>query len=243
MNTIAVIPARGGSKRIPRKNIRAFCGKPIIAYSIEAAQRSGLFDDVVVSTDDEEIASVVKQYGATVPFLRPAGIADDVTGVMAVVAHTLRELDKTGRRPAAACMIYATAPLMRSADLAAGYEQFQACTGSLGASQSGIDFVFSATEFASPVFRAFAVQDDGTAKMFWPEHYWKNSQDLPVAYHDAAQFCWGRREAMMQEDVVVFSERSVPFIVPRHRVVDIDTPEDWRLAELLYRGLAVGESE
>ncbi len=237
MNTVAVIPARGGSKRIPRKNVRPFCGKPIIAYSIEAAQQTGLFDQVIVSTDDEEIADVARQYGAVVPFMRPAAIADDSAGVMAVVAHALRELEKSGRRPAEVCLIYATAPLMQSSDITAGHEQFQACTQAESAVK-GIDFVFSATAFEAPIFRAFGVQSDGTAKMFWPEHYQKNSQDLPAAYHDAAQFCWGRREAMLEESVVVFSERSAPFIVPRYRVVDIDTPEDWRLAELLYRGLA-----
>ena len=236
MKTVAIIPARGGSKRIPRKNVRPFCGKPIIAYSIEAARRTGLFDAVIVSTDDEEIAAIAKQYGATTPFMRPDEIADDMTGVRAVITHALRELEKEGERPAEVCMIYATAPLMQSADIVAGYEQFQACIR-LESVGKGADFVFSAAEFASPIFRAFGVRDDGTAKMFWPEHYRKNSQDLPAAYHDAAQFCWGRREAMLEENIIVFSGRSVPFIVPRYRVVDIDTPEDWRLAELLYRAL------
>ncbi len=231
MKTVAVIPARGGSKRIPRKNIRPFCGKPIIAYSIEAARQTGLFDDVIVSTEDEEIAGVAKQHGASVPFMRPAGIADDVTGVMAVVAHALRELEKEGKRPSDVCLIYATAPLMRPGDIIAGYEKFQSC-GEAGE----VDFVFSATVFASSIFRAFSVQADGTAKMFWPERYWKNSQDLPAAYHDAAQFCWGRRTAVL-EDAVVFSERAVPLLIPRYRVVDIDTPEDWWLAELLYQAL------
>ena len=164
MSALAIIPARGGSKRIPRKNIRPFCGKPIIAYSIEAAQRSGLFDDVVVSTDDEVIASVAKKYDATVPFLRPAGIADDVTGVMAVIAHALRELG-TEKCPDEICMIYATAPLIRPDDIVAGHEKFQSCV-----EEKGVDFVFSATTFSSPIFRAFGIQDNGTAKMFWPEH-------------------------------------------------------------------------
>ncbi len=228
MKTVAIIPARGGSKRVPRKNVRPFCGKPIIAYSIEAARQTGLFDEVIVSTDDEEIADVAGQHGAAVPFLRPAEIADDFTGVMDVVAHALRVLEKEDKRPAEVCMIYATAPLMRVRDIVAGYEVFQA---------GDKDFVFSATAFGSPVFRAFGVQPDGTAKMFWPENYQENSQDLPAAYHDAAQFCWGRRAAVMEKDAVVFSERSVPLLIPRHQVVDIDTPEDWRLAELLYQAL------
>ena len=235
MKTVAIIPARGGSKRIPRKNIRPFCGKPIIAYSIEAAQQTGLFNEVVVSTDDEEVANVARQCGASVPFMRPARISDDVTGVMAVVAHALRELEKEGKCPSEVCMIYATAPLMRPEDIVAGYEKFQVCVEAGAA-----DFVFSAATFTAPVFRAFGVQADGTAKMFWPEHYQKNSQDLPEAYHDAAQFCWGRRAAFLEEDAIVFSERSMPLLIPRYRVADIDIPEDWRHAELLYRALQAG---
>ena len=233
MKTVAIIPARGGSQRIPRKNIRPFCGKPIMAYSIEAAQQTSLFDDVIVSTDNEEIASVAEQYGASVPFMRPAETADSVTGVAAVVAHALRELEKKAECPTDVCIIYATAPLMRAQDIALGYDRFQIC---------GSDFVFSATTFASSVFRAFGIEADGTVRMFWPEHYRKNSQDLPAAYHDAAQFCWGRRAAFL-ENAVVFSERSVPVLLPRHRVVDIDTSEDWQLAELLYRAQQKGGKE
>ena len=230
MSAVAIIPARGGSQRIPRKNIRSFCGKPIIAYSVEAARKTGLFDEIIVSTDDKEIAEVAKQYGASVPFMRAAAIADGVTGVMAVVAHALRELGEDQYDNV--CMIYAIAPLLRVEDIVAGFEKLQVCAGN-------VDFVFSGA-LAPVVFRSFGVQADGTVKMFWPEHYRKNSQNLPEAYHDAAQFCWGRRTAMLEEDAVIFSQRSVPLIIPRYRAVDIDTLEDWRLAELLYRGLRGG---
>ncbi len=228
MKTVAIIPARGGSKRIPRKNLRPFCGKPIIAYSIETAKSTGLFDEVIVSTDDEETAETARRHGAATPFVRPPELSDDVTGVAAVVAHALRELAKQGEHPSEVCMIYATAPLMRARDLKAGCQRFRSFDG---------DFVFSAVAFDSPIFRAFGMEADGTAKMFWPEHYRKNSQDFPVAYHDAAQFCWGRREAMLEDDAVFFSSRSMPFVVPHERAVDVDTSEDWRFAELLYRAL------
>ena len=226
MKTLAVIPARGGSKRVPRKNIRLFCGKPMISYSIDAALQSSLFDEVVVSTDDQEIASVSKQFGASVLYPRPDEISDDITGVMVVVAHALEQITKQGRHPNEVCMIYATAPMIRTKDLLKSYKKFQS---------TDKDFVFSAAEFAAPIFRSFTIQPDGSAKMLQPEYYQMNSQDLPPTYHDAAQFCWGRAEAIRDTNAVIYSERALPFVLPSYRVVDIDTPEDWQRAELLYQ--------
>ena len=225
METIAVIPARGGSKRIPRKNVRLFCGKPIICYSIEAAQNAQLFDEVIVSTDDEEIAGIAEECGASVGERRPAGISDDQTGVLEVVAHELKQLARRQLFPANVCLIYATAPMLRAGDLVESYALFR---------QGDVEFVFSAAEFPAPIFRAFTVLPDGRAKMFFPENYRANSQDLPRAYHDAAQFCWGRRDAILNPDAVVFSDISKPFVLPTNLVADIDTPEDWERAEWLY---------
>ena len=226
MNTIAIIPARGGSKRIPNKNIRLFCGQPIISYSITAALETGVFDEVIVSTDDEQIASVSREYGASVFGLRPLEISDDKTGVLAVLAYELSRLAKEGKTPNNTCLIYATAPLVRIQDIVASYEIFK---------NSQKDFVFAAAEFTAPIFRAFTIRNDGTAKMLQPENYHVNSQDLPTAYHDAGQFCWGRSQAIMEPGSVVFSECAIPFVLPANRVADIDTIDDWNRAEWLYQ--------
>ncbi len=225
MKTIAVIPARGGSQRIPKKNIRSFHGIPIIVYSIRTAREANLFDEVIVSTDDEAIATIAMQNGATVYGRRSLDKSDDQTGVLEVVAYELEQLEQQQLMPTEVCLIYATAPLMRVCDLKSSYQTFR--TGEM-------DFVFSAAEFSSPIFRAFKIRSNGRAKMFQPENYHKNSQDLPRAYHDAGQFCWGRREAILDPEVVVFSERSQPYVLPANRVLDIDTPEDWVMAEWIY---------
>ena len=226
MNTVAIIPARGGSKRIPNKNIRLFCGQPIISYSIIAALETGIFDDVIVSTDDEQIASVSREYGASVYGLRPLEISDDKTGVLTVLAYELSCLVDKGETPNDICLIYATAPLIRIQDVVASYEIFKS---------SQKDFVFAVAEFTAPIFRAFTILKDGTAKMLQPEYYHVNSQDLPTAYHDAGQFCWGRSQAIMDPESVVFSERAIPFVLPANRVADIDTMDDWNRAEWLFQ--------
>ena len=226
MNSVAVIPARAGSKRIPRKNIRLFCGKPIISYSIETALESTLFDQVLVSTDDEEIATVSREYGATVDELRPPEFSDDVTGVLDVVSHEIRQLANRNYYPSDICLIYATAPMLRTVDLKQSYEVFKT---------SDVDFVFSAAEFGSPIFRAFTILDDGRAKLFQPQHYHVNSQDLPCAFHDATHFCWGRPEAMMNLEAVEFSKCSKPFVIQTIFVADIVTPDNWTLAEWLFK--------
>jgi len=224
---LAVIPARGGSKRIPRKNIRLFADTPIIGYSIRAALVSGLFDEVIVSTDDDEIACVARSLGAAVPFVRPRSLADDHTGTNAVVKHALDWYQRAGRPADYACCIYATAPFMQPRFLREGF-----CL--LGDSVS--DFVFSVTSFGFPVQRALTLLSDGSVSPMHPEHAMTRSQDLPHAFHDAGQFYWGRAQAFL-DDVTLYSPASMALVLPRHLVQDIDTPEDWMRAEFMYQAL------
>ena len=230
MKRVAIIPARGGSKRIPRKNIKPFFGQPMIAYSIRAAQESGLFDSVVVSTDDEEIADVARSFGADIPFMRPADLANDYAGTGAVVVHALQWFADQGISWDATCCIYATAPLLDPERLKEGWEKLQ---------QPGRRFAFSVTSFAFPIQRALRQTADGSVDMFWPENLMKRSQDLEPAYHDAAQFYWGWSDAWLNAETA-FSPISAPVILPRTQVVDIDTPEDWEVAEITYRVLKGG---
>ena len=226
---IAVIPARGGSKRIPRKNIKIFCGKPMIAWSIDAALQSGCFDQVVVSTDDAEIAVVARDFGAEVPFIRPSTLSDDFTGTTAVMAHAINWFMKRGKKPQAVCCLYATAPFVSVDDLRAGHKLLI---------ESSADYTFSVTSYAFPPQRAIRLTETGGVEMFNPEHLHTRSQDLGVAYHDAAQFYWGRASAW-SEGKVIFSSSSLPIVLPRHRVQDIDTPEDWRMAEYLFSAINI----
>jgi pseudaminic acid cytidylyltransferase len=221
---VAVIPARGGSKRIPRKNIRPFSGRPIIAYSIATALESKLFDRVIVSTDDEEIASVARDAGAETPFIRPANLADDFTGTIAVIAHAVKWLIQQAQAPEFACCIYPTAPFLRASDLRAGLDQLKS-----GSKQ----YAFSVTDFEFPIQRAFRISKDGGISPFDQKAITMRSQDLEAAYHDAAQFYWGRTDAFVRE-LPIISEHSLPVILPRYRVVDIDTLEDWHQAELVH---------
>lgn len=221
---VAIIPARGGSKRIPRKNIRLFAGKPIIAWSIEAAIDSGLFDRIVVSTDDTEIADVAKQHRAEIPFLRPKELADDFTGTNDVVKHAIRWFNEQGQTIDYACCIYATAPFVQAHYLREGFDKLVS---------RGKSFAFSVTTFAFPVQRALRINSDGCVEAIWPENIFKHSRDLEEAYHDAGQFYWGGAAAFL-EDVVTFSPASVPVVLPRHLVQDIDTLEDWKRAELMF---------
>lgn len=223
----AVIPARGGSKRIPRKNIRPFCGRPMIAWAIDAARASGLFDTVIVSTDDKEIAETAREAGAEVPFMRPAELADDHAGTIPVVAHAASWAQQQGWPVEAVCCIYPTAPMISPDDLAEGLKLLDRGTH---------DFVFSATDYASPVFRAFLQTENGGVEMLFPEHFGSRSQDLPRALHDAAQFYWGRPEAWLTAKTL-FGPRSAALLVPRWRVQDIDTPDDWVRAEALFQAL------
>ncbi len=221
---LAVIPARGGSKRIPRKNIKLFGGKPMIAWSIEAAIASECFDRIIVSTDDEEIAVIAKSFGAEVPFVRPASLADDHTGTTAVVAHATEWQNANGTVATAVCCIYATAPFLEPNDLKIGFETLKT---------SGADYAFSVTSYAFPIQRAITLTPNQRVKMFQPEHFNTRSQDLTEAWHDAGQFYWGRAQACVTQQPI-FSESAIAVLIPRYRVQDIDTPEDWERAEWMH---------
>ena len=220
---IAIIPARGGSKRIPRKNIMHFNGKPMIAWSIEAAKSSGLFERIIVSTDDTEIAEVSKQCGAEVPFTRPAELSNDFAATTEVIAHAAQWTVDQGLDLESVCCIYATAPFVQVEDIKRGCEALDS---------GDWDYAFTVTDFAAPIFRSFKQTEQGGLEMFFPEHFGARSQDLPVALHDAGQFYWGRPEAWIQGKRI-FDHRSKPILIPRWRVQDIDTLEDWDRAEIL----------
>lgn len=224
---LAVIPARGESKRIPRKNLKAFCGKPIIAWSIEAAKASACFDRIVVSTDDREIAEIAVEYGAEAPFLRPAELCDDHTPTAPVIAHAIHWHQDHGLEPEYVCCIYATAPFVRAADLSAGLSLL---------TKSDSNFAFAVTRYGFPIQRAVRLNASGRIEMFHPEHANTRSQDLPEAFHDAGQFYWGRAEAWLKGRSLL-SEQAVPVLLPRYRVQDIDTPEDWIQAETMFNAL------
>jgi len=224
--SIAIIPARGGSKRIPRKNIKDFYGKPLIAYSIQTALKSKLFDKIIVTTDDEEIASIAKEYGAEVPFIRPKELSDDFTGTGDVVNHALEWLKEHGETFEYACTIYATAPLLQSKYLVEGFNALKDSTA-INA--------FSATSMPFPIQRTFKLDQEGKCKMFTPEHYMTRSQDLEEAYQDAGQFYWTKVGQKSHE--TMFGKDSIPVILPRHLVQDIDTLEDWERSEYMYKSI------
>lgn len=232
---IAIIPARGGSKRIPRKNIKPFCGKPMIAWSIEAARESDCFQHVIVSTDDGDIADVARAHGAEVPFMRPAELADDYTTTIPVIKHAIIECRRTGIDPEFVCCVYATAPLLSANDLRSAFDRLR---------ESGAAYAFAVTRFDYPIQRSLRIDDDGRVNMFHPEHYTTRSQDLTPAYHDAGQFYWGKTAAWL-DGLPLFGNQSVAINLPRDRVQDIDTPEDWRRAERMFepnRSTRTGES-
>jgi pseudaminic acid cytidylyltransferase len=224
---IAIIPARGGSKRIPRKNIKLFHGKPMIAWSIEAAKQSRLFDQIVVSTDDEEIASIAKAYGAKVPFMRPAALADDHTPTVPVVAQAIAALAEQRLSPDLVCCIYPCAPFLNSEDLVGGLKLLH---------ESRANFVYPVAEFAHPVQRALLRAKNGQMQFLSPEHELTRTQDIPRTFHDVGQFYWGRVGAWMAQKRM--HSEGAGLEIPHWRVVDIDTAEDWIRAELLYKLLA-----
>lgn len=221
---IAVIPARGGSKRIPLKNIKLFAGKPMIAWSIEAAKQTGLFDRIIVSTDSLEIAEVAKSYGAESPFLRPKELADDFTGTVAVVRHAVEWFCEHVKKPDYVCCIYATAPLIQPFYLKKAYNMLV---------ESQKSFAFSITSFPSPIQRALRLKADMSVEMFYPEHAMTRSQDLEEAFYDAGQFYWGQAEAFLRE-LPVFAAHSIGVRLSRYLVQDIDTQEDWEVAQYMF---------
>lgn len=227
MSNVAIIPARGASKRIPRKNLKPFDGVPMIVRSIRTALDSGLFEQVVVSTDDAEIADVARANGAHVPFMRPVELADDFTGTAAVIAHALQQLPAFEY----ACCVYATAPLLQTRFLRQGLELLEQYPDK--------SFAFSVTDFGFPVQRALTLDGQGALTALYPEFRNTRSQDLPAAFQDAGQFYWGRNEAWLRGEVL-YSPASLPVILPRYLVQDIDTVEDWKRAEYLYAALKAG---
>jgi len=223
MKAICIIPARGGSKRIPHKNIKDFFGKPLIAYSIETALESKLFTRVIVSTDDEEIAKVAKAYGAEVPFIRPKELSDDFTGTGAVVNHAIEFLKESGEEFRYVCTLYATAPLLQVKYLKEGFEQLR---------KSNAAMTFSAASMPFPIQRTFKLTPQGRCEMFTPQFFQSRSQDLEEAYQDAGQFYFKDLQRPLTD--IAFGKESIPIILPRYFVQDIDTLEDWKMAELMY---------
>jgi len=230
MPSFAIIPARGGSKRIPRKNLKPFCGKPIIAYSIEAAKQSKLFDRILVTTDDDEIADVAVSLGADAAIRRPPELADDHTPTIPVIRHAIESAEKSeGVHLGFVCCIYATAPFVQPSALQEAHK--------LLTENPGTEFVFPATSFPFPIFRALKLNNDGTTGMFWPERELTRSQDLPEAYHDAGQFYFATRNAWMTCNRI-FTAHSRAVLLPRSQVQDIDVPDDWTRAEAMFRLLS-----
>lgn len=226
MRRIAVITARGGSKRIPRKNIREFCGRPILAYSIEAALKSGMFDTVMVSTEDREIAETAERYGAEVPFLRSGRTADDFATTREVLKEVLEEYESRGERFDILCCIYPTAPFVTAERLREAVKLLE---------ENEADSVLTVARFSFPPQRCVIIQD-GFLQFKWPENAQVRSQDLEPYYHDAGQFYCLNIESFHEQETLVM-QKTVPLILPEMEVQDIDTEEDWKIAELKYRML------
>ena len=221
---VCIIPARGGSKRIPKKNIKDFCGKPMISWTINAAINSQCFDKIIVSTDSEEIASISKKYGAEVPFLRPKKISDDHTGTIPVISHAINFINNNIGAVNYACCIYATAPFVEPSFITKGLEKIQ---------QLNANYCFSATSFPFPIQRAIKIKSNGRSEMFYPENFNIRSQDLEKSFHDAGQFYWGKSSSWLNNKRI-FDGDSVPILIPRYKVQDIDDIEDWQRAEILF---------
>ncbi|USH03405.1 pseudaminic acid cytidylyltransferase [Grimontia kaedaensis] len=223
---VCIIPARGGSKRIPGKNLKTFIGKPIIAYAIDVAKKSGLFDRIIVSTDSEDIAGVAKEHGAEVPFLRPADIANDHATTLDVIKHAIEWLQENDTRPlGSVCCLYATVPFTRAKDLEEGLALLE---------KEQTQYTFAATRFSFPIQRSIRMNGEGNVEMFWPEHFSTRSQDLETAYHDAGMFYWGKPGAFLSGKPI-FAPHSKAVQIPHFRVQDIDEPDDWIRAEMLYQ--------
>jgi len=224
---IAIIPARGGSKRIPRKNIKLFDGKPMIAHAITAAMASRLFDHIVVSTDDDEIADIAREWGAEAPFSRPIDLANDHTATIPVISHGIHACRALGWSFEHVCCIYPGVPFIQTEDLREALALLL---------QEGADYSFPVTEFSSAIQRALRRLDDGRMQPFYPEFEATRTQDLEPAYHDAGQFYWGKVEAWLQATSIY--NRGIGYLIPHWRVVDIDTPEDWFRAEMLLKSIS-----
>ena len=223
---LAIIPARGGSKRIPRKNIKLFGGKPMIAWSIEAAKQSGCFDRIIVSTDDSEIAEVALTYGAEVPFTRPPELSGDHIGTIPVIAHAIDWHNKNADISAVqACCIYATAPFLSPQDILRGLNLLET---------SDAEYAFGVTNYAFPIQRAIRLTSNQRVEMFEPQHFNTRSQDLEEAWHDAGQFYWGKTDAWLNGKPI-FHGAATPVFLQRRQVQDLDTLDDWLYAEMIYK--------
>jgi len=232
MTSIGIIPARGGSKRIPGKNIRPFAGRPLLVHSIIAAQAAGVFDAIIVTTDDEAVARIAREHGAETPFARPAELASDHTPLAPVLLHALEALETAGRRYRNFCCLFATAPLMRAEDIRRGLallEQHQAATA------------ISVAQFPIPLERALTITPEGRLRMCRPEHQFTRSQDLPPAFYEAAHFTWGNVERFRAAQAI-YGPNAVAVPIHSRLVCDIDTQEDWERAELMHRCVTAQEA-
>lgn len=221
MRNICIIPARGGSKRIPRKNVKEFLGKPIIVYSIEAALKSGLFDEVMVSTDDQEIAEIAKQYGASVPFMRSAETANDHAIIADVLEDVLKGYDKLGKHFDNMCCMLATAPLVQVETIKEAYESLM---------RSEYTTALPVVQFSFPIMRSYKMNEHGGLEFNWPEYATVRSQDIAPAYHDAGMFYWHKIEPWRKNN-----RKRMGIVVDEVRVQDIDTETDWQIAEMKYK--------
>lgn len=224
---LAIIPARGGSKRIPRKNIRNFSGRPMISYAINAALHSKLFTHVIVSTDDHEIAEIARTYGAQIPFIRSAELSDDYTPTVPVIKHALDQAEALGWFADYVCCMYPAVPLIHGSDILAAFKLLK--------NHPSADYTFPITQFPSVIQRALRVDSSGATCSFFPRDELTRSQDLEPAFHDAGQFYWGRCKAWKENPRIHNS--GIGLVIPSWRVVDIDTEEDWQRAEIIYQAL------
>ena len=221
---IAIIPARGGSKRIPKKNSKLFSGFPMISWAIKTAQKSNLFDAVVVSTDDEKIAEISEKLGAQIPFIRPKELSDDLTPTVPVIAHGVKFLMDKGWALEYACCIYPCSPFLRSDDLSEAYELIES-------KQS--DFIYPVTEYAHPIQRGMRLLPSGQMEFLYPENELKRTQDLETVYHDCGQFYWGRANAWLEQKKM--HTDGLGLVLPNWRFVDIDNENDWIRAEEIFK--------
>lgn len=225
MSIIALIPARGGSKRIPRKCVREFAGLPMVAHPIRIAREAGVFDRIVVSTDDPEIAQIAIDHGAEVPFQRPVELADDHTPIVEVVRHAIRSLQESGENVEYLCRIFATAALLSPEDLVCGYDHMR----------NGARFAMGVKAFPHPLERAIRLDSSGQVKMLQPGHFASRTQDLPETFYDPGQFCWGTPESFLSGTPPLLSEGTAGVVLPPYRGLDIDTDDEWRLAEAVFQ--------
>ncbi len=223
---IAVIPARGGSKRIPRKNIKDFCGRPMMAWAISTAKVSGLFDHIIVSTDDNEIAELARSWGAETPFVRPADLADDLTPTVPVVAHAVKSCLDSGWVADYVCCIYPCVPFLQKSDLVAALSLAQ---------ERDADFVYPVSEYAHPIQRAMRQLPGNKMQFLRPEYELTRTQDLEKTYHDAGQFYWGKASAWLAHKKMHTDGLGMP--IPNWRVVDIDSIDDWNRAEFIFQAM------